>query len=90
MAYRMGKPADLKTCREKIGNNAVMQESIDIVLANLKDVFGDEVNVETGIPWQCSDVLAIDRNNERVTNNAEANRLLKRAPREPFVVPDEV
>ena len=90
MAYRMGKPADLKTCREKIGNNAVMQESIDLVLANLKDVFGDEVNVETGIPWQCSDLLAIDRNNERFANNAEANKLLKRTPREPFVVPDEV
>jgi len=90
MAYRMGVPTDLKTCREKIGNNAVMQESIDKVLANLKVVFGDAVDVETAIPWQCSDTLAIDRNAERFVDNAEANKLLKREPRVPFVVPEDV
>ena len=90
MAYRVGKPTDLKTCREKIGSNAVMQESIDKVLANLKDVLGDSVNVETAVPWQCSDVLTIDRNTERFTNSDEANKLLKRVPREPFVVSEEV
>jgi len=90
MAYRAGTPTDLKTCREKIGSNAVMQESIDKVLANLKVVFGGAVNVETAIPWQCSDTLAIDKTNERFVDNAEANKLLKREPRAPFVVPDEV
>ena len=90
MAYRSGMPADLKTCREKIGNNAIMQESIDLILANLKDVFGGEVDVEKAIPWQCSNKLAIDRNNECFVDSAEGNKLLKREPRVPFVVPDDV
>ena len=90
MAYRSGKPTALNTCRERIGNNPVMQESIDGVLANLKDVFGDRVNLETDIPWQCSEQLAIDTANERFVDSAEANQFLKRVPREPFVVPDVV
>jgi predicted dehydrogenase len=90
MAYRMGKPTDLKTCREKIGSNPAMQASVDSVLKNLKEIFGESVDVEKTIPWQCSDKLAIDRNNDRFTDNAEANKLLKRVPREPFVVPEEI
>ena len=90
MAYRSGQPANLTTCREKVGNNAVMQASIDTVIANLKDVFGDSVDLETAIPWQCSEKLEIDKENERFVGDTAANNYLKRVPREPFVVPDEV
>ena len=90
MAYRSGVPTDFKTCREKIGSNPVMQASIDKVFANLKDVFGDEINVETAIPWQCSDVMSIDAANDCFSDNTEANKMLRRVPREPFVVPEVV
>ena len=88
-AYRMGKPDSLKSIREKMGNNAIMQESIDQTLANLGDVFGDSVKIED-IPFQVSPKLKVDKDKEKFVDNAEANQFLTRVPRAPFIVPDEV
>ena len=87
-AYRSGTRTTLATCREKIGNNPIMQSTIDGVLANLRAAFGNDVDLETAIPWQCSDRLEIDIVNERFTNSRAGNQFLKRIPREPFVMPE--
>ena len=88
-AYRLGQPDSLKSIREKMGDNAIMQESIDRVLANLGVVFGDSVKIED-IPFQVSPKLKIDTEKEKFVDNAEADQFLQRVPRIPFVVPDKV
>ena len=88
-AYRTGKPERFNVIREKMGDNTILQESIEKVVANFKDVFKDGVNIED-VPFQVSEKLAIDVQAEKFVNNPQADAFLTRVPREPFVVPEKV
>ena len=86
-AYRTGYRETLPAIREKVGNNAILQESIENVMINLKEVFGDTVSVDS-MPFQVSEKLVIE--NERFVNSPLGNSFLTRAPRPPFAVPEQV
>jgi len=88
-AYQTGKPESLKAIREKMGNNAILQESIDKVVENFKEVFKDNVKIED-VPFQVSEKLTVDTKAEKFVNNPQADAFLTRPPREPFVVPEQV
>lgn len=88
-AFRTGKPDSFENCRKKISDNAIMQEEIEKVVANLKDVFGDSVKL-SDIPFRASETLKIDKEKEKFVDNSEADKFLTRTPREPFAVPNEV
>jgi len=86
-AYRTGYRETLTAIREKMGNNPILHESIEKVVAHLKDVFGDTVSVND-MPFRVSEKLAIE--NEQFVNSRLGNSFLTRAPREPFAVPEQV
>jgi len=88
-AYRTGKRETLETCREKMGDNAILQESIDKVAENIRDIFQDDVKLED-IPFQISEKLTIDTEREQFVNSPEADQFLTRVPREPFAIPEQV
>jgi len=88
-AYKTGKRESFKTCREKMGDNPFLQETIDKVAANFKEVFGESVTIDD-VPFQISEKLLIDAEKEQFINNPEANQFLTRVPRQPFAIPDQV
>jgi predicted dehydrogenase len=88
-AYRTGHRETLTAIREKMGDNPILQASIEKVIVNLKDVFGDTVKIED-IPFKVSEKMAIDIEKEKFVNSPLGNSFLTRAPREPFAVPEQV
>ncbi|MCL2743543.1 MAG: Gfo/Idh/MocA family oxidoreductase [Planctomycetaceae bacterium] len=88
-AYKTGKRETFKVCREKMGNNSFLQETIDKVAANFKVVFEDSVSIDD-VPFQVSEKLLIDQQKETFVNNPAADVFLSRPPRKPFAIPDEV
>ena len=88
-AYRTGRPETFKAIREKMGNNAILQESIDKMVANFQEVFKDTVSIDD-VPFQVSEKLVIDTQKEKFVNHAEADQFLTRVRREPFAVPEQV
>jgi len=88
-AFKSGKRESFKACREKMGNNSFLQETIEKVAANFKEVFKESVSIED-VPFQISEKLAIDTEKEKFVNNPEADEFLTRIPREPFAIPEQV
>ena len=88
-AYRTGNRETLPAIREKMGNNPILQESIEKVVANLKVVFGNTVNIDD-MPFQVSEKLEIDTAKEQFVDCPLGNSFLTRPPREPFAVPEQV
>ena len=88
-AWKTGKRESFKACREKMGDNAFLQETIDKVIANFKEVFQDSVKIED-VPFQVSEKLLIDVDKEKFIDNSQADEFLTRVPREPFAIPDQV
>ncbi|MDR3108429.1 MAG: Gfo/Idh/MocA family oxidoreductase [Planctomycetaceae bacterium] len=88
-AYRNAQDDSLASIRNKMGDNPILNESIDKVLANVNDVFKGAVKTED-IPFKVSPKMKIDTEKERFADNQEANQFLTRIPRKPFDVPDEV
>ena len=88
-AYKTGKRETFKVCREKMGNNTFLQETIAKVTANFKEVFQDSVSIDD-VPFQISEKLLIDTQKEKFVNNPQADEFLTRVPRDPFAVPEQV
>ena len=88
-AQRTGKRENFRAIREKMGDNSILQESIDKVTANFKEVFNDSVKIEN-MPFQVSDKLLIDIDKEMFVGNPQANAFLTRVPRPPFAIPEQV
>jgi len=86
-AYRTGYRETLTAIREQMGNNQILQDAIEKVVVNLKDVFGDAVSIDD-IPFQVSEKLTIE--NEKFVNSPLGNSFLTRPPRPPFAVPEQV
>lgn len=90
ISYRLGKSASLADCRKAVGDNAIMQTTIDETLDNVKSYFGDAVNIEKDIPWVCGEKISINNETNQFDDNPAANALLTRPERAPFVVPETV
>ncbi|MBX3437301.1 MAG: Gfo/Idh/MocA family oxidoreductase [Planctomycetaceae bacterium] len=85
IAYRVGEPADLSTVKSRSGDNPQVLESFAMVERNLAAVGADPRELEYTLSRQ----LEFDPQSERFTSN-DANTLLTRDYRKPFVVPDVV
>ena len=81
ISYRLGKKATAEEARLQIGELPLFQKMFDDYLEHLK---AHEIDPGESIvgPW-----LECDVERECIKDNAEANRLVKGAFREPFVVP---
>lgn len=87
-SYFYGEQDNLKSIRTKMGENKILQDSIDKVLANLKDVLPDLPTEK--IPFKIGPKLLIDKEKEQFTNNEKANEFLTRPARKPYDIPEEV
>ncbi|MGL4594948.1 MAG: Gfo/Idh/MocA family protein, partial [Thermoguttaceae bacterium] len=90
-AYRAGEKNEatpMPKIRETIGNNVVLQQSIDKVLANVLSQL-PEVTLEQ-IPFRMGPKLAIDKEKEKFVDNSVVDQFLTRPPRGEFAIPDAV
>ncbi|MDR1382805.1 MAG: Gfo/Idh/MocA family oxidoreductase [Planctomycetaceae bacterium] len=90
-AYRLGEsgePTPLTKIRETMGDNKILQMSIDKVLENVLDQLPG-VKLEE-IPFKIGPKLRIDGDKEKFIDNATADEQLTRKPREGFAVPENV
>ena len=88
-AYKTGTRETFKACRERMGDNPFLQETIEKVANNFKEIFQDSVKIED-VPFQISEKLLIDVEKEKFVNNPQADVFLTRTPREPFAIPEQV
>jgi len=87
ISYRLGKPVPFSHTPDAIGANEQVAESFETIKANVKTALGMDLGRAT---YQLGPVLQIDPQAEKFIGNAEADKLLTREYREPFVVPKEV
>ena len=85
ISYRLGTPKPLST-REPFGAIAAGNECYDRVCHHLK---ANGINLDK-TPFRMGRVLTFDPRTETFVGDAEADRLLRRDYRKPFVVPETV
>ena len=86
ISYRLGKDSAFDPKSGAVSGNETATESLGRMAEHLKDsgIKFDGSNLRVGRK------LDFDGATEKFTNDAEANKLLTRAYRAPFVVPDKV
>lgn len=86
ISFRMGAARSSEAIKETMQENKVLAEGFERMAAHLaaNDVDISHEKVRLGIP------LKFDPKKEQFVGNAEANRLLTRVYRAPFVVPKKV
>ena len=88
ISYRLGKTASADEIKKAIADNADLADSFDRMLMHLQ---ANEIDVASA-PLTMGPMLTMDPQAERFTGQfgAEANMLIKRNYREPYVIRDEV
>ena len=86
ISYRLGKKSAPGEIREKIKGNKEALDSFDRMAEHLKANDVDIANEQLAI----GEFLKMDPHTERFINNSEADKLLTREYRAPFVVPQKV
>ncbi len=86
ISYRLGKPVPFNAKTETLGDNSQVVESLQTIKDNCSAV-GLDLNEST---YQLGRVLQVDAASEKFVNDDQANRMLTRDYRPPFVVPKEV
>ncbi|MDB5357963.1 MAG: iolG 16 [Phycisphaerales bacterium] len=86
ISYRLGQKTDQEEIRSAIKSNKAATETFERFQAHLAK---NEVDISME-KATLGPVLQLDPKTERFVNNAEANALLSRAYRKPFVVPENV
>jgi hypothetical protein len=86
ISYRLGEEVPFSKENQRLGDNAVVVDSFNTIKENLKaaDVKLEETNYRLGR------VLKFDPIAERFIGDDEANKLLTREYRAPYIVPKEV
>ena len=87
ISYRLGQPMSFQDKPSGLGDNAEVQASFEALRDNLKAV---NISLDSGATYQLGRTLTLDPQTERFTNDDEANALLTRPYRTPFVVPETV
>jgi hypothetical protein len=88
ISYRIGRTDPAEKIRQAVADNDILAESFDRMLAHLD---ANEIDLKTE-PVTIGPMLQFDKEQERFVgdHSDQANMLLRRNYREPFVVPDEV
>ena len=84
ISWRLGEPDSQDAIRRAFGNNEFTQKAIDAVFQNMSDALPDLKDPQ----YQLGPKLTFDPKAEKFVGNEQANALLTREYREPFVVPD--
>jgi predicted dehydrogenase len=87
ISYRLGQPASFQDKPSILGDNAEVQASFEALRDNLKAV---NISLDASTTYQLGRTLTLDPQTERFANDEEANALLTRPYRAPFVVPETV
>lgn len=87
ISYRLGQPAKFSAQTKAIGENKVVHETFAALEENLGPGVGLKLDELT---YQLGRTLSFDPQTERFTDDDEANRMLTREYRPPFVVPEKV
>ncbi|HXI72948.1 MAG TPA: Gfo/Idh/MocA family oxidoreductase [Verrucomicrobiae bacterium] len=86
ISYRLGKPMSSEAIHDAAKTNGDLAES----LGRMEEHLGaNQVDLHK-TPLMLGEVLKINPKTEHFTNNKEANQLLTREYRKPFVVPEKV
>ncbi len=85
-AYRLGSEVPFSTETRAFGDDKDAQETFARMEEHLKD---DGVKLET-LNYRLGRKLTVDAASMTFTDDPEADRLLTRAYRAPFVVPDKI
>jgi len=86
ISYRLGEPVPFDARQQSLGDNKQVVEAFEMVKANCRAV-GMDLADST---YQMGRVLEFDPQTERFVGDEQANRLLTREYRAPFVVPKTV
>ena len=84
VSWRLGKIDSEAAIRKAFGDNEVTQKAVDAVFQNLSDALPDLKNPQ----FQLGPKLAFDPVAEKFVGNEQANAMLTRQYRAPFVVPN--
>ncbi len=87
ISYRLGENVPFNQKPEALGDNPHVLESVKAIEDNLKDVLGMKLEEHT---YRLGAKLSYDAQQEKFVGNQEANKLLTRPYREPFVVRETV
>jgi len=84
LSYQIGEKATAREIGDKIGAQPQLADSFDRMAEHLR---ANEIDIDSSTltlgPW-----LEVDSESEQITNNPQANGLMTREYRAPFVVPD--
>ena len=86
ISYRLGKPAKFDKKAGVLGDNKQVVDSFNMLRDNLQAV---KVNLDE-VTYQLGRVLNFDPETERFAGDEQANQMLSRDYRKPFVVPEQV
>ncbi len=84
ISYRLGQPVPFSAKTEAVGDNQNALETFERMESHLKD---NGVSLD-GLEFQLGRTLTVDPKSESFVNDPEADRLLTRTYRPPFIVPD--
>ncbi len=87
VSYRLGQQVAGTTRPDVLGKHEEIAKSWDKVLETVKGAIGLDVSKGT---YQLGPILTFNPQRERFVRNKEANALLTRPYRKPFVVPEQV
>ncbi len=86
ISYRLGQPVPFRDKPALLGDNAEVAASLEAIRENLQAV---NIKLDENT-YQLGRVLTIDPKTEKFVGDDEANQLLTRPYRKPFVVPEAV
>ncbi|MHB8903366.1 MAG: Gfo/Idh/MocA family protein, partial [Thermoguttaceae bacterium] len=87
ISYRLGEKVPGSTPLPSFCDNPEVQKSWDRIKQGLKDALGLDL---ASTEYQLGKLLEFDAKKEQFVGNDDANKLLTREYREPFVVPETV
>jgi hypothetical protein len=87
ISYRLGSQVTGSTKPDILGKNEVVAKSWETVLETVKGAIGLDVAKGT---YQLGPMLTFDPKTEKFVGSEQANQLLTRSYRKPFVVPEQV
>jgi predicted dehydrogenase len=86
MSYYLGKPTSVDDIRKTLGAWKTREDTTDCLNRTIQHLAANDVDLNQ-TPLSLGPVLNIDVEHETVLDNAEANKLLTREYRAPFLVP---
>jgi len=87
ISYRLGSEVPFNKKTKSFGDNSVVHDTF----GNLKENLGDGLGLKLDeMSYRLGKTLTVDVENEQFIDDAEANAMLTRPYRKPFVVPSEV